>query len=164
MNRRHFNLINPKKVPVYVAVIFLIAGLIMVPSGIAIKSSQTAAIAENISVPVEVIRIDSRKAKRRKNESVSRRRQLQYRPVFQTTFPSGEKVTYESRSWSRPSAYETGDQLSGFYNPRTGAIHTPLTIQNQSMLHKILKLLGSIFIAVGALMLGVLSMRKSGRT
>lgn len=160
LKRRSFGLVDPKKEPKIVAIIFLIVGLIMVPIGSQLSAYQARHIAESISVQVEVIRIDSRKAKRRSNESVSRRRQLQFRPVFQTTIPTGERITYESNSWSSPAAYDVGDHTTGYYNARTGAINTDHTISNQSLAVKIVTFLGAAFIAFGFILLLILRTRK----
>jgi hypothetical protein len=152
--------IDPKKVPAIVAIIFLIVGIAMLPTAVALKHQQARIIAESIAVPVEVIRVDSRRAKRRNNQTVSQRRQLMYRPVFQTTTPAGVQVVFESTSWSRPAAYQVGDKIMGQYHARSGAIHTDLTIKNQSLISGIVGFLGIVFIIVGAAILAVRRFRQ----
>ncbi|MBU2980620.1 DUF3592 domain-containing protein [Lentibacter algarum] len=147
MKRKTFGWVDPKKVPTYVTLIFLVTGVTLLCVGFGVKSYQARALAESVEVPVVVIRNDSRYERGSDKPLVDGRRRLQYRPVFQTTAPTGEIVTYEARSWKLSSPlYNVGDRLTGFYRAETGVITTEQIRKGQEFVPKIMFLMAAIFL------------------
>lgn len=147
MKRNTFGWVDPKKIPTYVTLIFLVTGVTLLCVGFGVKSYQARALAESVEVPVEVIRNDSRYERGSDKPLVDGRPRLQYRPVFQTTVPTGEVVTYEALSWKLSSPlYNVGDRMTGFYRAETGVITTEEIRKGQELVPNIMFLMAAIFL------------------